>query len=385
MDNIEQAKRDIILKQGWIEIHPTFDFEYAEKLGLQAMIKEGGYFFSKMAEMLGNNIFAGFSKEADQAREEFVQSICPPVSVPPAPLNTPRIQAEWPPCEGYSTIERAFEELTYRNICLIAVNVLGQPDKIYQATDNHVFEYHYFEPFDFSKVDIVGKFYAIWYDLDVYLAIEPSTQWMDNGVRTALNWKLYTKELRKYSSEALCSIGVELNPNTYQLGIIDPEFTLQSFPQYIRDYTYDLKETLSEEPERFNILIEGPPGYGKTRWTQAFAAEALAPKGYVVIVVDYTALEDLVIPDYLDKVCLIINDADTLALDRKDSKRGETEQVLSWLDGTRSTFIRPFYLERRASIITILTANTVEGWDDAALRKGRIHARYTFDQINLAE
>lgn len=385
MDNIEKAKREALLKQGWVEIHPIFDLEYIKKIGVETVVKESGYYLSKMTELLANNPFAFIGRDAVDAQEEFIQAICPPVAVPPAPLNTPRIQAEWPPQSYNDVTERAFEELTYRNITLIVSQVLGQPDKIYQTTDNYVFEYHYYEPFDFSQGEIIGKFYAVWEDLDVYLTIEPTTQWSDNGVKHALSWCLYTKDLRRYSSEALCEIGVELNPNTYQLGIIDPEFKLGSFPEYLQDYANDLVDKLKNFPERFNILIEGPPGYGKTRWTQAFAAEILAAEGYVVIIVDYSALEDLVLPDYLDKVCLIINDADTLALRREESKRGETEQILSWLDGTRSTFIRPFYLERRASIITILTANSVEKWDQAALRKGRIHARYVFDQVNLSE
>ncbi len=103
------------------------------------------------------------------------------------------------------------------------------------------------------------------------------------------------------------------------------------------------------------------------------------------MVVDYTSLQDLVIPNYLDKVCIIINDADTLCLDRSENLRGQTEQIMSWLDGTRSTYIKPYYLDRRDSVVTIMTANSVDRWDPAALREGRIHSHYHFDQINLSK
>ena len=103
-----------------------------------------------------------------------------------------------------------------------------------------------------------------------------------------------------------------------------------------------------------------------------------------MIVIDYNSLQDIVLPNYLDKLCIIINDADTLALSREESVRGETEQIMAWLDGTRNTFIKPFYMDKRNSTLTIMTANSTERWDKAALRKGRIHATYTFDKVNLS-
>lgn len=87
------------------------------------------------------------------------------------------------------------------------------------------------------------------------------------------------------------------------------------------------------------------------------------------------------IPEQYNKVCVIINDADTLCLDRNQSKRGETEKVLEWLDNSRSTFIKSFdNIHSQRSVINLLTANSVERWDEAGLRQGRIHYQYIFDQ-----
>ncbi len=53
-------------------------------------------------------------------------------------------------------------------------------------------------------------------------------------------------------------------------------------------------------------------------------------------------------------------------------------------DGTRNSFIKPFHLNKRKSVICLITANSVNDWDEAGLRKGRIHTRYVFDKVNLA-
>lgn len=123
----------------------------------------------------------------------------------------------------------------------------------------------------------------------------------------------------------------------------------------------------------------------KTCWAQAYASEILSPKGYLILCIDYSSLQSLIIPDYIDKVCIIVNDADTLALSRDISARGETEQILSWLDGARTSFIKPFYYDKRTSVITIMTANSIEQWDEAALRQGRIHKIVQFDQVKLCD
>lgn len=384
--SIEQQKCDFLEKQGWVKVEPEFDFGYVvDELGIGKFVQQVGFFASSLSKEMTNNPFAIFGEEIKEKQDDFMISICPNLKAPTNPTNKAMISSQWPLSDGYSTSERAFEELTYRTINLIVTKVLGTPENIYVETAEHVFRWPKERVFNFDNLEIVGELIAVWEE--AYLRIEPTTIWGDNGSNFGLEWKLYSNFLRSHANAALGGVGIEINPKTYQLGDLDPEYAIDSFPPYIKGYTEQLKEDMFVDglPDRYNILIDGPPGFGKTRWSQAFATEVLGPMGYLVMVVDYNSLQDLVLPSYLDKVCIVVNDADTLALAREESVRGETEQVMAWLDGTRSTFIKPFFMDRRTSTITIMTANSTKRWDKAALRKGRIHATYTFDKVNLSE
>jgi hypothetical protein len=384
--SIEQQKTQFLLKQGWKVLEPEFNLLYFAELGLEAVIKETGFFISEFTNRVKDNWFNLFGEDVKEVRDTYLSSICPNASVPNTPSNCPMISSQWPLEFNDCASQNAFAELTYRTIVRIVGDVLPNPNFIYQETRDKVFVYPDVQSFSFSDVEIIGTTTVVWDN--AYLTIEPSSVWTSTGTINALEWRLYSKDLRTLSSEALKKVGLEINPNTYQLGVIDPEFRLKTFPAYIREYSDKLIKNMFEDggfPQRYNILVEGPYGYGKTCWSHAFATEILSSMGYIIIVVDYSSIEELVLPSYLDKVCIIINDADNLCIDREVSNRGETEQMLAWLDGARTNFIKPFYLNRRSSTITILTANTIERWDKAALRQGRIHAHYMFDQVKLSD
>lgn len=113
----------------------------------------------------------------------------------------------------------------------------------------------------------------------------------------------------------------------------------------------------------------------------SFASEVLSPLGYIILILDYSVLEEITIPSIFSKVCVIVNDADCLCLDRSVSNRGETEKVLEWLDNSRSSFIKSFDpFASNSSVINLLNANTTERWDEAGLRKGRIDDHVHFHQ-----
>ena len=387
-----KGKKEILLSKGWTEVLPEFKLDHFLANDFGDNVRHVGYYFASLSNAISKNPFAIFSEEMYDAQIKFLKTISPNISIPEPPVSVASINSTWPFNSQYmDNSEAAFEELTYRVIVKI-VKALGTPNEIYQSisftsgTDELIFT---FDPqlYDLKTLPILGRVVLVWDD--VYASVQLKNAWSDNGLMPAHEWTLFADNIRQLTNEVISEIGVELNPKTYQLGIVDPEFKVDSFPEYIIEHTSDLYNKMGfldkEYPERFNVIIEGPPGYGKTRWTQAFASEILAPRDYLIILVDYSSLQDLIIPEYIDKVALIVNDADTLALDRDESEQGETEQILAWLDGSRSSFIKPFYLDKRTSIITILTANSVDKWDKAALRKGRIHAHYKFDQINLSE
>lgn len=390
ISDVLKQKKDILIKKGWEECRPEFDLNYFNEVSSKNLNKSLGYFISTVSKELSDNWFSIFGEQIDTAKDNFLNAMCPPSYIPEAPPSTAFIQASWPfNLNDYnSTTEAAFEELTYRVIIRI-IKLLGIPNSVHQSLGNSREIVLKLKPekFNLDDILILDNLIVVWDD--VYLKVEHSQSWNDNGAVTSFQWYLHSNNIREYSSQVLHNIGVELNPSSYQLGDLDPDYKLDSFPDYIKDYTLELKKDMGvinkKYPERFNALITGPPGYGKTKWSQAIAAEILAPLGYLILVIDYSTLQDLVIPSYIGKVCIIINDADTLALDRENSVRGETEQVLAWLDGARISYIKPFHLEKRTSVINIMTANSILKWDNAALRKGRIHKHIIFDKIKLCE
>ena len=83
------------------------------------------------------------------------------------------------------------------------------------------------------------------------------------------------------------------------------------------------------------MLVHGEPGTGKTVWTQALAREVLVPLGYVIFILDHDAISNFVPPSYLERICIIINEADNLAQDRSSEVAqysNKTEHILSLFD-----------------------------------------------------
>lgn len=184
------------------------------------------------------------------------------------------------------------------------------------------------------------------------------------------------------------------------------EYNLNSFPKNIKEFTTELKNLFIKEdtnifvnkinqevknnpinlsqdlfnspfklPKTFNLLLEGKPGVGKTRWVQSFCKEVLEPLNYLFIQTDLVTLTKIKLPKFARKrICFILDDVDNLALDRKiHVNNKETDQILKILDG--SSFNNDSY----ESVVILMTANSTENWDKAALRKGRIHKLYHFE------
>lgn len=392
ISDLTKQKKETLLKEGWVLLESQFDFDYLIHKNPLDIFKDFGFFMSVLGEHLNKNPLSLLGAEINEARDNFVKTLCPIIERPVAPTNTPLLSASWPLIKkDYENMEASFIELTYFTIRKIVGN-LGAPLNIYQRSLDEssldIFSYPT-DNFNLSILDnlTIFKKLVIQWD-EVVLMINVSTSWHENGAIIEYSWNLYSNKLRQLTSNIMHNIGLELNPNTYQLGELVPQFKLNSFPEYIREFTNELQSLMFKDnkyPERFNLIVEGKPGYGKSCWAQAYASEILSPKGYLILCIDYSSLQSLVIPDYIDKVCIIVNDADTLALSRDISPRGETEQILSWLDGARTSFIKPFYYDKRTSVITIMTANSIEQWDEAALRQGRIHKIVQFDQVKLCD
>jgi hypothetical protein len=381
MEEITKEKVQYLERRGWRRVEPQLDWNYLANLGTAELIDSGGQFIADSIEAFRENPFGWFSAKGKRARQELIEKLCPLSVLPPEPLAVPRIEAQLPPPNSSSEVDNAFELLGLTIIDVARRQLLGTPTYLGQRIDETVVIHERPEQFDWNERDLKGEMVAQW--SQAQLRIFKDIQWQSGGTKLAQTWQLYSYNLREIATAAITNIGIEISGRSYQVGKLSPEYALDEFPDYIRQISDKLRFYLVENGpvERYNILVEGPPGTGKTRWAQSFAAQVLSPLGYLVAVLDYQSLEYFQVPDYVDKVCVIINDADNLCRDRETAEPGTTEKILAWLDGSRAGYIQPLYLPKRSSLVTILTANSTHRWDSAGLRQGRIHAAFTFDRI----
>jgi ATP-dependent 26S proteasome regulatory subunit len=93
-------------------------------------------------------------------------------------------------------------------------------------------------------------------------------------------------------------------------------------------------------------------------------------------------VENFVPPTYLEKICIIINEADNLAQDRGSEAAqhsNKTEHILSLLDGTLyQSVLDTEGITAQQKLVFLMTCNTTERLDPAVLRKGRIDLIYEF-------
>ncbi len=85
-------------------------------------------------------------------------------------------------------------------------------------------------------------------------------------------------------------------------------------------------------------------------------------------------------PSYLERICIIINEADNNAQDRSTvsaQRSNKTEHILSWLDGTLDQYVIKEVIDEdgiqfQQKLVVLMTCNRTERLDAAMLRKGRV-------------
>jgi ATP-dependent 26S proteasome regulatory subunit len=160
-----------------------------------------------------------------------------------------------------------------------------------------------------------------------------------------------------------------------RVGQIQSQYPIRTFPRDVQDFTDAVQQAVFDQAQ-LAVLVNGESGTGKTAWTQAVAKEILVPLGYVVFILDHDAVENFVPPSYLERICLIINEADNLAQNRAmetAQRNNKTEHILSLLDGTLYQSVVDETKPRTEQKLTVLmTCNTIARLGPAVLRKGRI-------------
>jgi hypothetical protein len=256
------------------------------------------------------------------------------------------------------------------------LEIMGKPDLITQC----YWERHFYLPPErftsWERLEVMGSVAAYWRDYDVWLQIET----YDRGKR---NYNLYGNDLTPLVNKATYNLAVILSGYKSRVGQVFSQYPLNSFPTDVQAFT-DTVQQAAFDRAQMAVLISGEPGTGKTAWTQAFAKEVMVPLGYTIFILDHDAVENFVPPVYLEKICLIINEADNLAKNRAfDSAQdnNKTEHILSLLDGTLyQSVIDENGVQMRQKLVVLMTCNTTERMDPALLRKGRVDYTHEFTQ-----
>ena len=262
------------------------------------------------------------------------------------------------------------EEITVKNI----LKILGKPDLITQ----YYWERYFYYPVDrftsWERLEVMGYVSAYWQQYDLWVQIEP----LEKGKR---QYTVSAKDLAPLINKATYNVAVILSGYKSRVGQINSEYPIRSFPAEIQTFTDRVQQSILEE-DRIAVLVNGAPGTGKTAWTQALAKEVLMPLGYVIFILDHDAVENFVPPSYLERICLIINEADNLAKNRaleSAQENNKTEHILSLLDGTLyQSVIDESGIHPQQKLVVLMTCNTTDRMDPALLRKGRIDFTYEF-------
>ena len=191
-----------------------------------------------------------------------------------------------------------------------------------------------------------------------------------------------SKQLAPLISKATYNLAVMLSGYQSRVGQIQSQFSIRTFPPEIQSFTDTVQQAVLDQYQ-LAVLIQGDPGTGKTAWTQAVAKEILMPLGYVIFILDHDAVENFVPPSYLERICIIINEADNLAQNRASiaaQSNSKTEHILSLLDGTLyQSVIDEAGIQAQQRLVVLMTCNTIERLDPAVLRKGRVDLTCEFN------
>ena len=259
---------------------------------------------------------------------------------------------------------------------LKVLEIIGHPDSITQCFQDRYFYYPTERFVDWESLENVGLVLAYWSKYELWLQISHASL-------TQRKFTLIAKELGQIVNKATYNLAVMLSGYQSRVGKVNNQFAINTFPRSIQAFTDTVQQAILEQ-DHLAVLVQGDPGTGKTAWTQAVAKEILMPLGYVVFILDHDAVENFVPPSYLERICLIINEADNLAQNRANiaaQSNNKTEHILSLLDGTLyQSVVDEAGIQAHQKLVVLMTCNTTERLDPAMLRKGRVDLIYEFTQ-----
>ncbi len=322
------------------------------------------------------NFFNFFSDHVQYEINEFWNFITPEPAAPDhrhkesLSVQTPVVQMVSRDSIPIDYVLNRLEEITIMRI----LEVMGKPSLIAQ----YYWERHFYYPPErfttWERLEVMGSVSAYWQEYDVWLQIET----YERGKR---QYSLYAKDLTPLVNKATFNLAVILSGYKSRVGQVHSQYSLTSFSPDVQKFTDEVQQAAFDRSQ-MAVLVNGEPGTGKTAWTQAFAKEVMVPLGYTIFILDHDAVENFVPPVYLEKICLIINEADNLAKNRafeSAQDNNKTEHILSLLDGTLyQSVIDENGVQMKQKLVVLMTCNTTERMDPALLRKGRVDYTHEF-------
>lgn len=370
-----------LLGSGWRPLNRELDWDYLWHLvqnDTWELTQKTLGLVSEFANAIGRqeyswwaNVLNLFSGDIRYEINEFVDYITPEYSFPSHHykevlcIETPQQQIISRNSIPIDYVLNRLQEITVLKI----LKLLGRPNLIAQTVCDRTFYYPVDRFSTWERIEVLGTIYAYWNEEQIWLAIYPGT------TTQTKRYHLMAKELKSWIDKATYNLAIMLSGYQNRIGTVQSQHSIRTFPVEIQRFTDTVQQAILDQ-NRLAVLVCGEPGTGKTAWTQAVAKEILAPLRYVIFILDHDAVENFVPPSYLERICLIINEADNLAQNRANEaaqRNNKTEHILSLLDGTLHQSVAELdSIQEKQRLVVLMTCNTTERLDPAVLRKGRV-------------
>jgi ATP-dependent Zn protease len=381
--------RQSLLASGWRPFHRELDWGFLWHLishDSRELTQKGLNLASNFADILGRNNYAWWANllnvVSDNTRyeiEKFWNYITPDPQSPDhrykdvLSTETPIVQFVSRSSIPIDYVLNRLQEITVLRV----LQLLARPDIITQYYSERDFYFPVEKFFSWERLDVINTVYAYWSQYDVWLQIDP----YDRGRR---QYTLMARNLAPLINKATYDLAVMLSGYQSRVGKVHSQFPIRTFPEDIQNFTDSVQQTILNQ-NQLAVVVHGEPGTGKTAWTQAVAKEILVPLGFVIFILDHDAITNFVPPTYLERICIVINEADNLAQNRASEVaqyNNKTEHILSLLDGTLyQSIIDDSGIQMQQRLVVLMTCNTTERLDPAMLRKGRVDLMYEFTQL----
>lgn len=140
-----------------------------------------------------------------------------------------------------------------------------------------------------------------------------------------------------------------------------------------------IRQRLRRQNDKGIVLLHGLPGTGKTTYLRYLIGQLKKR----VLFVSPSVASNLMNPDFIELLIenphsvLIIEDAENIIMDRRNSHDSAVSNLLNISDGLLSDFLNVQLICTFNSALTLI--------DEALMRKGRLIARYEFGKLGVAK